>query len=117
MADAASLVARCPLPVKTGRGEGEVCFLVVPFFSEHRDAIVAEMERQGIPTYFRYTPPMNELFREYTAAGVPDPRRVQAWCQRILPINVTFARQYLDTISGFTGEPISQPEKKRICKA
>src|SRR5262244_845874 len=50
----ARFAARCPLPLKTNGDASDVCFLVMPFFTEQRDAIVSEMLQRGIPTYFRY---------------------------------------------------------------
>jgi len=99
MEAARDLIAHCPLALKKSCRTEEVCYLVVPFFSERRDAIVDALERRGIPTYFLYTPPMNEVFGNRLQSGYRlNTEVIELWCRNILPINPRFAREYLDVI-------------------
>ncbi|MBS1859328.1 MAG: DegT/DnrJ/EryC1/StrS family aminotransferase [Acidobacteria bacterium] len=97
-AAAQALIAECPLPLKRSRLSRDVCYLAVPFGTTRRDKIVATMQARGIPTYFLYSPPMNELFGVPHDDYKPDEGLVREWCRTILPINPRFGPQYLECI-------------------
>jgi dTDP-4-amino-4,6-dideoxygalactose transaminase len=99
IAAASNLIALCPLELKKSSYSDHVCYLVVPFFSSKRDAVVAAMEKRGIQTYFRYTPPLTEVFRAGLDADYPLHRDViDHWCRNILPVRLQFGVEYLETI-------------------
>ena len=55
------------------------------------------MEARGIQTYFRYTPPMNEVFQhELPPSDHLDSEAVTYWCASILPVDLRFSHQYLE---------------------
>jgi dTDP-4-amino-4,6-dideoxygalactose transaminase len=102
-AAADSLIAQCPLEMKRGDNSGRVCYLAVPFFSSRRNAIISAMEARGIPTYFRYTPPLNEVFQGGPVLDFGlDRDAVAHWCRNILPVRFPFGPQYLEVIRGLS---------------
>jgi dTDP-4-amino-4,6-dideoxygalactose transaminase len=85
------------------------CPMVVPFFSSHRDEVVARLRQQDIPTYFLYTPPLNRLFPEFAIPGL-NQDLIDEWCARILPIDVRHSAAYLETLAEYgDGNPASRP--------
>jgi len=105
---ARDLISNCILSVKSAPGADEVVFLAIPFFTEHRDAIAAQLELHGIPIYFRYTPAMNRVFREGTErARNFDEGRIEHWCKSILPIQPRFGQQFLEILQQMAGNTVS----------
>ena len=95
------LVARCPLPLKKSSSADHLCYFVVPFFTPRRDEIVSELERRGIQTYFRYSPPMNEMFRqELPSSNYLDSELVSYWCANVLPVDLRFSRHCVAVVRG-----------------
>jgi dTDP-4-amino-4,6-dideoxygalactose transaminase len=101
-AAARQLIASCPLELKKSRHTQEVCYLAVPFFSSRRDAIVAAMKERGIPTYFLYSPPMNEVFIGLASVCRLDTDRISHWSRNILPVGLRFCREYLEAIQSLS---------------
>ncbi len=107
---ARNLIGSCSLSVKSAPWADEVAYLAIPFFTEHRDAIASELEAHGIPTYFRYTPAMNRVFRDRTqAARNLDEDRIDYWCKNILPVQPGFGERFLKVLkqmSSNTASPV-----------
>ena len=107
---ARQLIDSCSLSVKRAPWADELVYLAIPFFTEHRDAIAAKLESHGIPTYFRYTPAMHQVFRHGTeAASNLDQDRIEHWCKNILPVQPRFGQQFLEVLqemSSNTASPV-----------
>ena len=113
-AAAASLISNCPLELKKSPGAQDVCYLVVPFFSSRRDAVVAALRQRGIPTYFLYSPPMNEVFSQLDSTRPLDRDLIRHWCGNILPIDPRFSREYLESIQSLSRSHDNHSESLQI---
>jgi len=98
----ATLLAKCHLPVVKSRYESTACYMVVPYFCEQKNKIIQKMlVDKKIPTWYTYDPPLNEVFANTLNlprlnAHLPAARE---WCDKILPINPFYMREYLATIN------------------
>jgi dTDP-4-amino-4,6-dideoxygalactose transaminase len=94
-----SLIESCPLPLKGRRQQDKTSFLSVPFFSGSRDEVVRVLKGQGIPTYFMYNPPANDIFKGSVGyAHDFDAGVVREWSRNILPIPPEHGCLYVDAI-------------------
>jgi hypothetical protein len=87
---------------------------VVPFFSSRRDAVVAALRQRGIPTYFLYSPPMNEVFSQLDSNRPLDRDLIRHWCGNILPIDPRFGREYLESIQSLSRSHDNHSESLQI---
>jgi dTDP-4-amino-4,6-dideoxygalactose transaminase len=97
-AGAEELARRSGLSRRRAPDAEAACPMVVPFFSAHRDEVVARLRQQNIPTYYLYSPPLNRLFPEFATPGL-NRDLIDEWCARILPIDVRHSAAYLDVLA------------------
>jgi dTDP-4-amino-4,6-dideoxygalactose transaminase len=110
-AAAAELVARCPLVLKRSRHAETVSYLVVPFFCHKRDDVVARLRERGTPTYFLYSPPMNQSFGHCVPESGLNTELIDEWSRNILPIPPQFAKEYIEVIGSLYGQNENRLEK------
>ena len=96
---AEALIAECWLPLKTSRVATDLVHLAVPFNCVERNSIIAELRSLGVPTYFLYSPPMNQVFQNRVpVVGGFDEDRVNEWSLSILPVLPQYGQEFLNVI-------------------
>ncbi|MFH1808997.1 MAG: DegT/DnrJ/EryC1/StrS family aminotransferase [Pseudomonadota bacterium] len=101
-----ALIARCDLERREPAYSARYCNLVVPFFTDHRDAIVQRLHEKGLDVSYIYDPPRNHLLGPQGCVDAQRfPERAWEWSRKVLPVNSDFAEEYLGVIREFHPAP------------
>lgn len=66
----------------------------VPLLVADREAVVAELERHGVPAgSYIYHPPLDDYAGEMFASASPDPQPARFWSRHVVPINPLHAAE------------------------
>lgn len=84
-------------PLRSARAE-EVCYMVVPFWTAKRNEWISRLKARGIPTYFTYSPPMNQAFSSGVRSDYVTADRVRIWCDHVLPVDVRHRCEFVQEI-------------------
>jgi hypothetical protein len=73
-------------------------FFRVPLLVENRDAVVPQLERQGINAYYIFDPPLDDYAGSALAEPSPDPRVARWWARHVLPVDPLDADRLLHAV-------------------
>ncbi len=90
------LMGRIQLEYRKSPVPSTVVHMAVPFFAPNRNGLLGHLRARGVPVWYLYNPPMNDLYSG-VIPGDPslDLDRLEEWSQHILPLQGKYAGRIL----------------------